>query len=73
MLSFEANIVQRKKDSAAEGLQEVRQELQSLENDLKLKKSQMRDSEGNEIVTNVQVWFFKLTYTFHDELRSWLS
>lgn len=52
---LQANIVQRKKDSAAESLQEVRQELLGLENELKLKKSQMRDAEGNEIVTNVQV------------------
>jgi len=39
----------------AENLAEQILEAQKVENELKAKKSQMRDPEGNEIVTNVQV------------------
>lgn len=44
-------MVARKKETAAETLSEVRSELKSLESELQEKKSQMRDAEGNEIIT----------------------
>uniref|UniRef100_A0A915IPL7 Uncharacterized protein n=1 Tax=Romanomermis culicivorax TaxID=13658 RepID=A0A915IPL7_ROMCU len=50
----QANIVNRKKEVTAEKVNDLRIEAQQSEEELKQKKDLMRDSEGNEYVTNVQ-------------------
>uniref|UniRef100_A0A914WSH3 Intraflagellar transport protein 81 homolog n=1 Tax=Plectus sambesii TaxID=2011161 RepID=A0A914WSH3_9BILA len=50
----QAATVERKKTIIAQKLQEARQEMASAEQEVRERKSQMRDAEGNEIVTSVQ-------------------
>lgn len=50
----QAATVERKKTIIAQKLQEARQEMALAEQEVRERKSQMRDAEGNEIVTSVQ-------------------
>lgn len=51
----QAATVERKKAIVAQKLQEVRQEMAFAEQEVRERKNQMRDAEGNEVVTSVQV------------------
>jgi hypothetical protein len=54
----QASTVERKKAIMAEKLQDALQEMALGEQEVRERKNQMRDAEGNEIVTSVQVRFF---------------
>ena len=55
MFRHQAATVERRKNAAAEKVQETRAELQRIEQEVREKKDQMRDAEGNEVVTSIQV------------------
>ena len=51
----QAATVQRKKATIAERLQESRRELEQLQQAVRTKRTEMRDQQGNEVITSVQV------------------
>lgn len=52
---FKAGIVKRRKETVAENLSDAILDAQRLENEVRNRKDQMRDPDGNEIVTSVEV------------------